>query len=56
MMRNSSEYVVVANQASTDIGVKVADALGLEFTSMERRLFADGEIIMPFLRILPEKH
>ncbi len=43
MMRNSSEYVVVANQASTDIGVKVADALGLEFTSMERRLFADGE-------------
>ena len=42
-MRDSSEYVVVANLASTDMGVKVAAGLGLEFTHMERRIFADGE-------------
>ena len=35
--------MVVANQASTDIGIKVAAALGLDFTHMERKLFADGE-------------
>ena len=42
-MKASTEYVVVANQASTDIGIKVAAALGLDFTHMERKLFADGE-------------
>jgi len=34
---------VVANLASTDLGVKVAAALGLEFTSMDRKVFADDE-------------
>jgi ribose-phosphate pyrophosphokinase len=42
-MNNSSEYVVVANQASTELGVKVAAALGFKFTTMIRKLFADGE-------------
>lgn len=42
-MKTSIEYVVVANQASTDIGIKVAAALGIEFTHMERKVFADGE-------------
>lgn len=42
-MRNSSQYVVVANLASTELGIKVAAALGLEFTTMERKIFADGE-------------
>lgn len=42
-MENNSEYVVVANLASTELGVKVADALGLKFTTMIRKLFADGE-------------
>jgi len=42
-MNNSSEYVVVANQASTELGIKVAAALGFEFTTMIRKLFADGE-------------
>jgi len=42
-MNNGSEYVVVANQASTELGVKVADALGIQFTTMIRKLFADGE-------------
>lgn len=42
-MKNKSEYVVVANLASTELGVKVAAALGLEFTTMIRKMFADGE-------------
>ena len=42
-MKNKSEYVVVANWASTELGVKVAAALGLEFTTMIRKTFADGE-------------
>ena len=42
-MRNSSEYVIVANRASTEIAIKVADSLGLAFTSMEHKVFADGE-------------
>lgn len=43
MMKNSSEYMVVANQASTDLGGKVAAELGLPFTSMIRKEFSDGE-------------
>jgi ribose-phosphate pyrophosphokinase len=42
-MTNSSEYVVVANQASTELGMKVADSLGIQFTAMIRKVFADGE-------------
>ena len=42
-MDNSSEYVVVASLASTGLGEKVANILGLKFTSMTRKLFADGE-------------
>ncbi len=42
-MKNRSEYVVVANQASTELGLKVAAALGLEFTTMIRKMFADAE-------------
>jgi len=42
-MGNSSEYVVVANLASTELGMKVADSLGVHFTTMIRKVFADGE-------------
>ncbi len=42
-MDTRSEYVVVANQASTDLGEKIAAELGLAFTTMLRRKFADGE-------------
>lgn len=42
-MENSSEYVVVANLASTELGMKVADSLGIQFTAMIREVFADGE-------------
>jgi len=42
-MKSRSGYVVVANLASSDVGKKVAAELGLPFTAMERRVFADGE-------------
>jgi len=42
-MTNNSDYVVVANRASTDLGMTVAEELGLEFTTMIRKDFADGE-------------
>ncbi|HIQ37948.1 MAG TPA: ribose-phosphate pyrophosphokinase [Desulfocapsa sulfexigens] len=42
-MTNNSDYVVVANRASTDLGITVAKELGLEFTTMIRKDFADGE-------------
>jgi ribose-phosphate pyrophosphokinase len=43
MIKNSSEYVVVATQASTGLGVKIAAELGLKFTSMIHKQFADEE-------------
>lgn len=42
-MNNKSNCMVVANRASTDLGQKVATALGLPFSSMIRKVFADGE-------------
>ena len=42
-MDKRSEYVVVANQASTSLGAKIAHELGLDFTTMLRKKFADGE-------------
>ncbi len=42
-MSKGEEYVVVANQASTELGVKIAAELGLEFTTMIRKHFADDE-------------
>lgn len=42
-MENTSEYVVVASQASTELGMKVAAELDLDFTTMIRKDFADGE-------------
>lgn len=42
-MDNKSECMVVANQASTDLGKKIAAELGLEFTPMLRKTFTDGE-------------
>lgn len=42
-MNNDSEYVVVANQASTELGVKIAAELELPFTAMIHKQFADEE-------------
>jgi ribose-phosphate pyrophosphokinase len=43
VINKNSNYVVVANRASTDLGIKLAAELGLDFTSMIRKDFADGE-------------
>jgi len=47
-MNNISEYILVANQASTDLGKKIAADLGIAFTSMIRKQFADGEVYHAF--------
>ncbi len=47
-MKKGSEYVLVANQASTDLGQKVAAALGVPFTHMICKQFADGETYHAF--------
>ena len=48
MVTTDSEYMVVANEASTDLGKKVADELGLDFSEMIRKRFADGETYHAF--------
>jgi ribose-phosphate pyrophosphokinase len=47
-MKNNSEYVLVANQASTELGKKIAAELGINFTPMIREQFADGEVYHAF--------
>ncbi len=42
-MEGCSKYVVVANRASIELGKKVASQLGLPFTAMLHKEFADGE-------------
>ncbi len=48
MVTTDSEYMVVANEASTDLGKKVADELGLDFSEMIRKRFADDETYHAF--------
>ena len=40
--------MLVANQATSDLGRKIAGELGLEFSEMIRKQFADGEIYHAF--------
>ena len=47
-MINNSDYILVANQASTDLGKQIAAELGVEFTTMVRRQFADDEVYHAF--------
>ncbi len=47
-MKNNSDYIMVANQASTDLGIKIAAELGVAFTSMIRQQFADDEVYHAF--------
>lgn len=49
-MALKSSLVVVANEASTELGRKVADTLGVEFSEMVRKTFADGECYHAFPR------
>ncbi|MEN8199562.1 MAG: ribose-phosphate pyrophosphokinase-like domain-containing protein, partial [Thermodesulfobacteriota bacterium] len=47
-MKNSSDYVLVANEASMDLGRKLAEAMGLPLTRLIRKQFGDGEIYHAF--------
>ncbi len=47
-MKNNSDYILVANQASTDLGMEIAAELGVAFTSMIRQQFADDEVYHAF--------
>lgn len=42
------ECMLVANEASTPLGRKVADAMGIPFAEMRRKRFADGELYHAF--------
>lgn len=42
-MGKREEIVLTSNEASIALGKKIADQIGLPFTVMERRTFADGE-------------
>lgn len=47
-MENNSNYVIVANKVSTELGQKIADKLDMDFTPMIRKEFADGEVYHAF--------
>ena len=47
-MENNSNYVLVANKISTELGQKIADELDMDFTPMIRKEFADGEVYHAF--------
>ncbi len=42
-MEKKDNVVMVANQASSDLGQKVAERMWVPFTEMVRKRFADGE-------------
>lgn len=43
MAERNNNLMLVANQASRELGVRVADELGTPFSDMVRKTFADGE-------------
>ncbi|MFV0437273.1 MAG: ribose-phosphate diphosphokinase [Desulfopila sp.] len=47
-MAQKHDLILVANEASTELGRKVADHLGVEFSEMIRKQFADGECYHAF--------
>lgn len=55
-MKNNCDCILVANQASTDLGEKTAAELGVEFTRMVRRQFADDEIYHAFPEAIAGKN
>ncbi|MGB3211719.1 MAG: ribose-phosphate diphosphokinase [Desulforhopalus sp.] len=42
-MTKTENVILVANEASTELGYKLAERLWMPFTEMERKRFADGE-------------
>ncbi len=55
-MSAREDIILVANEASTDLGRKVADRLNIGFSEMLRRRFADGECYHAFPRSISGKN
>lgn len=55
-MIKKDDVILVANQASTELGNKLAERLWMPFSEMERKRFADGECLHVFPRSLDGKH
>lgn len=47
-MNSKENVILVANEASAELGQKMAERLWLPFTQMKRKRFADGEILHAF--------
>ena len=55
-MNSKEDVILVANQASTELGNKLAERLWMPFTEMERKCFADGECLHAFPKSIEGKH
>jgi ribose-phosphate pyrophosphokinase len=55
-MRAMENVILVANEASTELGQKMAERLWLPFTQMIRKQFADGEVYHAFPQSISGKH
>ncbi len=55
-MNSKEDVILVANQASTELGNKLAERLWMPFTEMERTRFADGEYLHAFPQSIDGKH
>ncbi len=55
-MIKKEDVILVANQASTELGYKLAERLWMPFFEMERKRFADGEGLHVFPQSIDGKH
>ncbi len=55
-MTKKDNVILVANQASAELGNKLAERLWMPFTEMERKQFADGECYHAFPQSIDGKH
>jgi ribose-phosphate pyrophosphokinase len=55
-MTIKDDVILVANQASTELGNKLAERLWMPFSEMERKRFADGECLHVFPQSIDGKH
>lgn len=55
-MSKKDNVILIANQASTELGNKLAERLWMPFTEMEQKYFADGECLHVFPQSIDGKH
>ncbi len=55
-MTKKDNVILVANQASAELGYKLAERLWMPFTEMHRKQFADGECYHAFPKSVDGKH